>query len=177
LRLKSTFGSNTHFWRNPFFAPRTIAAGASLNGSATMGTGYEREFINENTVTYRRPLGPGTVDLLGGFSVQTGSSESSSSHAQCFPVDATEWNNVSYGTTGNQAVIPYQSLLRLGATFVDIGQTQEVVGEVPSSAAPNPNLKWETKREFNAGIDAGLFNNRLTLNLDAYASVTKDLLL
>ena len=261
LRLKSTFGSNTHFWRNPFFAPRTIAAGASLNGSATVGTGYEREFINENTATYRRPLGPGTVDLLGGVSVQTGVRESSSSHAQCFPVDATEWNNLgsgacqqqvgsdyndwallsvlgranynlrdrylftvtarrdgssvfgannkwaffpsasfawrvsdepfmqhqslfsdlklrlSYGTTGNQAVSQYQSLSRLGATFVDIGQTQELVGEVPSSAAPNPNLRWETKREFNAGIDAGLFNNRITLSMDAYASVTKDLLL
>ncbi|MDR0749432.1 MAG: TonB-dependent receptor [Tannerellaceae bacterium] len=41
----------------------------------------------------------------------------------------------------------------------------------------NKNLKWETTTEYNAGIDAGLFNDRLTLAADAYYKETRDLLL
>src|SRR5207302_1624254 len=261
LHLKSTFGANAHFWRNPFFAPRTIAPGASVNGQADMNTGYDRELINENTATYLRQAGPGTLDLLGGFSVQTGASESSGSHAERFPTDVTAWNDLgsgssqrrvssgysdwallsalgranynlldrylftvtarrdgssrfganhkwaffpsaafawrlsdepflrsqtlfndlklrlSYGMTGNQAVSQYQSLARMNSTFAGIGATQEVVTLVPSGSAPNPNLKWETTRQLNAGVDASLLNNRVTLSLDAYHSVNKDPLL
>ena len=261
LHLKSTVGVNGHFWRNPYFAPRTIAAGASVNGSGSMGTGYDREVINENTANYHRQIGPGTLDLLGGFSVQTGASESSNSHAEGFPTDVIGWNDLgsgssqrrvssgysdwallsalgranynlldrylftvtarrdgssrfgannkwaffpsaafawrlsdepfmrtqtlfndlklrlSYGVTGNQAVSQYQSLSRMNSTFAGIGATREVVTLVPSGSAPNPNLKWESTRQLNAGVDASLFNNRVTLSLDAYHSVTKDLLL
>jgi TonB-linked SusC/RagA family outer membrane protein len=84
---------------------------------------------------------------------------------------------VSYGMTGNQAVTEYQSLSRMVSTFVGIGKGKELVTLIPSGDAPNPDLKWETTRQFNAGIDASLFDNRLTLTLDAYNSVTKDLLL
>jgi len=40
----------------------------------------------------------------------------------------------------------------------------------------NPNLKWETTREYNAGIDAGLLNNRLNISADFYLKETFDLL-
>ena len=38
------------------------------------------------------------------------------------------------------------------------------------------NLKWETTETYNAGIDVGLFNNRVTFSIDAYFKKTKDLL-
>jgi TonB-linked SusC/RagA family outer membrane protein len=38
------------------------------------------------------------------------------------------------------------------------------------------NLKWETTETYNAGIDVGLFNNRVTFSVDAYFKKTKDLL-
>jgi TonB-linked SusC/RagA family outer membrane protein len=262
LHVRSSFGTNTHFWRNPYFAPRTVAPGASANGSASIGTGYDRELINENTLTYRREMGSGTFDALGGFSVQTGASESGPwAHAERFPVDQIEWydlgsgtnqrqvssgfsdwallsffgranyslrgrylftvtarrdgssrfgaNNkwalfpsaafawrlsdepflrdrspfddlklrVSYGTTGNQAVSQYQSLARLVPTFVGLGNNQELVALVPSGSAPNPDLKWETTRQFNIGVDAALLDSRVNITVDAYRSVTRDLLL
>jgi hypothetical protein len=40
----------------------------------------------------------------------------------------------------------------------------------------NPNLKWETTTEFNAGLDVGLFNNRLTIAAERYHRVISDLL-
>ena len=40
----------------------------------------------------------------------------------------------------------------------------------------NEDLTWETTTTYNVGIDLGMFNNRLTLNVDAYYRKTKDLL-
>ena len=38
------------------------------------------------------------------------------------------------------------------------------------------NLKWETTETYNAGLDVGLFSNRITFSVDAYFKRTKDLL-
>jgi TonB-linked SusC/RagA family outer membrane protein len=83
---------------------------------------------------------------------------------------------LSYGTAGNQAIAPYQSLSQLGIAWYNFGTT-EVPALAPSSVMPNPDLRWEQKQELDAGIDAGLLRNRLTLTLDGYRSRTKDLLL
>lgn len=84
---------------------------------------------------------------------------------------------LSYGVTGNQAVNEYQSLARLTTVFVPVGKFNEAVALAPSGAAANPNLKWETQNQVNAGVDAGFLNNRVLLSLDTYQSRTHDLLL
>jgi TonB-linked SusC/RagA family outer membrane protein len=84
---------------------------------------------------------------------------------------------LSYGVTGNQAINEYQSLSRLVSVFVPVGKNNEAVALAPSGAAANPNLRWETQNQINAGIDAGFVNNRLLLSIDAYESRTRDLLL
>ncbi len=83
---------------------------------------------------------------------------------------------LSYGTVGNQAVAPYQSLSRLGVAWYSAGTT-EIPALAPGGGMPNPDLKWEQKTELNVGIDASLLNNRVTLSLDAYHAKTTDLLL
>ena len=40
----------------------------------------------------------------------------------------------------------------------------------------NPDLKWETTTTWNAGLDFGWLNNRITANIDAYYRKTTDLL-
>ncbi len=84
---------------------------------------------------------------------------------------------LSYGVTGNQAINEYQSLARLATVFVPVGKNNEAVALAPSGGAANPNLKWETQNQINAGIDAGFVNNRVLVTLDAYQSRTHDLLL
>lgn len=84
---------------------------------------------------------------------------------------------LSYGVTGNQAINEYQSLARLTTVFVPVGKNNETVALAPSGAAANPNLKWETQNQLNAGVDVGLFNNRVLFSVDAYQSRTHDLLL
>ncbi len=41
----------------------------------------------------------------------------------------------------------------------------------------NPNLKWETTRQLDIGVDFGLFNNRINVTADYYHKKTNDLLL
>ena len=88
---------------------------------------------------------------------------------------------VGYGLTGNQGIPNYQSIVTLGTggkypIFSD-GSTDptyyQTYGPVKN---PNPDLRWETKRELNVGLDFGLFSNRLTGALDYYTRTTKDLL-
>jgi TonB-dependent starch-binding outer membrane protein SusC len=83
---------------------------------------------------------------------------------------------LSYGVTGNQEIGLYQSLARLTTVNATWGGVP-VVGFATQQAAPNPDLKWETTRQYNVGLDFGLLRNRVSGSLDAYHSVTDDLLL
>lgn len=45
----------------------------------------------------------------------------------------------------------------------------------PASLA-NPNLTWETSEQLNIGIDLGMLDDRLTLSIDYFDKLTKDLI-
>lgn len=82
---------------------------------------------------------------------------------------------VGYGITGNQGVEEYISLERLSGGGIMLYEGKWIDGYRPSSN-PNPNLRWEKKSETNIGVDLGMFDNRLILNLDLYDRRTTDLL-
>src|SRR6185503_7571306 len=83
-----------------------------------------------------------------------------------------------WGKQGNQAVLPYQTLLLLKS---DPGALYPFGGVIASGLAAsqvgNPNLKWETATQTNLGIDYGLRNDRITGAFEIYQKNTKDLLL
>jgi len=84
---------------------------------------------------------------------------------------------VGYGVTGTIASNPYQSQTSYAydyaeGAFID---GKWVPGFVPARNF-NPDLRWERKTEYNAGIDFGLFNNRVTGSLDYYTRTVNDLL-
>lgn len=84
-----------------------------------------------------------------------------------------------WGITGQQDIgVSYPSIpLYLGSN----PQAQYQFGNAYyATFRPQPynsNLKWEQTTTINAGIDFGLFNNRVTGTIDAYQRDTKDLLL
>lgn len=85
---------------------------------------------------------------------------------------------VGYGVTG---VIPGSSYMSLNlynyAGYGDIlGLDGEWIKSLEVTQNYNPNLKWETTRELNFGIDYGFFNDRLHGTIDYYIKTTKDLL-
>jgi TonB-dependent starch-binding outer membrane protein SusC len=82
---------------------------------------------------------------------------------------------LSYGVTGNQDIGNYNSLATLTNNPYLFGD-ERVSGYAPTTLA-NPNLKWETTDQFDAGIDLSVFKNRISVTADYYNKKTHDLLL
>lgn len=77
----------------------------------------------------------------------------------------------SGGSVGNQEIGDYEYLQFLEAVHYGDGVAYRV------GNGGNENLKWETTAQYNAGVDAGFLNNRITASVDAYYKKTSDLLL
>ncbi|WP_188746201.1 SusC/RagA family TonB-linked outer membrane protein [Parapedobacter defluvii] len=78
---------------------------------------------------------------------------------------------ISAGSVGNQEIGDYEYLQFLEAAHYG----GEVAYRVGNSG--NEDLKWETTSQYNAGVDVGFFNNRLSAAADVYYKQTSDLLL
>jgi hypothetical protein len=76
----------------------------------------------------------------------------------------------SYGETGNQGIPDFAPLARFGkANYSD------EPGLSPTSLG-NPDLRWETTREFDVGLDVSVFSGRVGIVADYYKKKTDDLL-
>jgi TonB-linked SusC/RagA family outer membrane protein len=89
----------------------------------------------------------------------------------------------SYGLTGNANIDDYgwRQLYSYGTSsdyavsYYNFNYNGEV-GSGPTSVG-NPYLTWETNKQFNVGLDVGLFNNRLSFTFDYYNRKATNLLL
>jgi TonB-linked SusC/RagA family outer membrane protein len=82
----------------------------------------------------------------------------------------------SYGVTGNSEIPAYSSIALLSSNFATMyGDTR--AGGTGINRLANPDLKWEKTAQTDVGIELGLFNNRITLEADAYYRKTTDMLL
>ncbi len=81
----------------------------------------------------------------------------------------------SYGSTGNEGILPYQTNGLLTRTQYDFDGSA-AFGYRPSSIR-NSDLRWETTTTANLGIDFGILGNRITGAVEIYQSKTSDLLL
>lgn len=79
----------------------------------------------------------------------------------------------SYGETGSQAITPYQSLASFSTTSYVLGGNS-AVALVPGRV-PNPDLKWETTKQTDIGIDLSVLGGRISLVADYYYKKTIDL--
>jgi TonB-linked SusC/RagA family outer membrane protein len=81
-----------------------------------------------------------------------------------------------WGVTGNQAVGPYSTLGLLTPVTYSYGTATVYPGYTLGNPA-NPDVKWETSKQLNVGLDASVLANRLNISLDYYNKNTTDLLL
>ncbi len=86
----------------------------------------------------------------------------------------------SYGEIGNQSLPtdnPTQNISNLSEEFGNYAFNGSAVssGAILSSVG-NPDLKWETSKSTNFGIDLGLFDNSLNITLEYFNIVTDDLI-
>ena len=86
---------------------------------------------------------------------------------------------LSYGSLGNQNVAAYKFIRKVttsdfkGFSFGEGSSTASYT----SLSAPNAgDLTWETAHQYNLGLDAGFFKDRLSFTAEAYIRDTKDML-
>lgn len=93
-----------------------------------------------------------------------------------FLKDVREISNLklraSIGRLGNQAVDVAQQNARFyltdPSTPAVFGSGNALTQGVSVGVTPNPNIKWETTTQINAGFELGMLNNRLTIEADYY---------
>lgn len=84
---------------------------------------------------------------------------------------------LGYGVVGNQnfpggAPNPaYVGAVQFFSGPVGFGSSNMING------IPNPNLKWESVKTSNAGVDLGFFNGRIDATIDVYKKVTSDMII
>ena len=78
---------------------------------------------------------------------------------------------LGYGEVGNQAIGDYLFGSPLATVNTPFGTGYRQL------QIPNPELKWETTKQFNAGIDLSLYQGRIDFTLDVYQKYTSDMLL
>ncbi|HVW62960.1 MAG TPA: TonB-dependent receptor [Puia sp.] len=89
----------------------------------------------------------------------------------------------SWGLTGNQGINPYGTLSAYVTDLDDAGSIfapgpgSTIVSGIILGNPGNPDLKWETTEQKNAGIDMDFFGGMLSASVDYFVKNTRNLLL
>lgn len=178
------------------FATINAGAGGTYSGSGSMYEYNRASFFGRINYNFKdRYLIQATVRYDGS------SKFGADSRWGCFPSVAIGWriseeaffpkqdilNNLkfraSWGRLGNENALGYYDFQALISTYNTKYQGY-IQGDAnnpwPGSIArglENRSLRWETTETKNIGFDFGMFNNRLTGNINYYVNRTEDLLI
>lgn len=81
----------------------------------------------------------------------------------------------SYGLAGSQAISSFRSFAILNGVGSFFGDTEEYA--VQNGRPANNNLKWETTKQFDIGLETAFLNGKISFEADYYNKKTEDLLL
>jgi TonB-linked SusC/RagA family outer membrane protein len=85
---------------------------------------------------------------------------------------------LTYGETGNNRVSDFGYLSTFG---LPAGSNYSFKNTYYATALPltigNPDLKWESTAQYDAGLDLSFFNDRINITTDVYRKITSNLLL
>jgi len=180
---ESTAATGTGFAANSL---RSVSVAATRSGTSSRAESKLLSFFSKVSYTYN---GKYTID--GSIRADGSSKFGINKRWGYFPSGGVAWRagqedfiknlnvfdelklRASLGLSGNQNGIgsyAAQGLWSSGANYL------EQPGISPSQLA-NPDLTWETTRQFNVGAEFGFFKNRLSIVADYYNKYTYDLLL
>ncbi|GHU96231.1 SusC/RagA family TonB-linked outer membrane protein [Bacteroidia bacterium] len=173
-----------------------LSRATHLNKFSELGMGQEKPLFNRaNNASLHSLLARANYTLLGKYNLTaTYRADKSSRFAEGhqwghFPSVGLSWNvsdedflagakkvlsqlklRLTYGVAGNQEIGFSEALQEFDPARYN-GQAAYSISNLGNS-----NLRWETTTEYNAGIDAGFLNDRLTFVADVYYKKTSDLL-
>lgn len=172
-----------------FFEYNNIGVGSS---SPTYGSGRSRFAMNSYFARLNYAFKDRYLFTLTGR--EDGSSKFGENHKYAFfPSGAFAWKvseedflkhnkvisnlklRTSYGVTGNSESPAYAALATLANNFAVINGTK--VTGIGIGRLANPDLRWEKTAQYDAGLELGLFNNRISFEADVYYRKTTDMLL
>jgi TonB-linked SusC/RagA family outer membrane protein len=81
---------------------------------------------------------------------------------------------VGTGEVGNQNISRNGQFFSVGSSDYVLGGDRVVANFLQTFG--NPNLRWETVRDTNFGVEMGFFNNALTFSAEYYVKTSEDLL-
>jgi TonB-dependent starch-binding outer membrane protein SusC len=81
----------------------------------------------------------------------------------------------SYGATGNSEIPAYRALAGMASSDVIFGGTRNI--GIGVGRMSNSNLQWEKTQQVDFGLELGLFQNRINLELDLYRRKVNKMLL
>ncbi|MGC1631810.1 MAG: SusC/RagA family TonB-linked outer membrane protein, partial [Gelidibacter sp.] len=79
-----------------------------------------------------------------------------------------------YGVTGNQNIGNYSFASTYNTNLYNFNGV--FVSAAVPTVLPNSNVKWESQKQFNIGIDGTLFNKFMDITIDGYVKNTEDML-
>ena len=84
---------------------------------------------------------------------------------------------LSYGAIGNEKIPgTAQYALIVGGVDAVFGEAEHIEPGATFQGGGNPNLKWEATTQFNAGLNLGVWDDKLMAELDYYQKNTSDIL-
>jgi len=81
----------------------------------------------------------------------------------------------SYGISGSQAIGSYRTMATLDTQNMFFNGTEQP--GVRNGRPASPELKWETTKQLDIGLESAYWGGRLSVEIDYYHKKTKDLLL
>jgi iron complex outermembrane receptor protein len=99
-----------------------------------------------------------------------------------FMKDVTAFSNLKlrlgWGLTGNQEIPDKVSLMSVGTSSnANFSSNGVLIPGITFNRTPNPDIKWETTKQINVGVDFGFFRDRLSGTFDLFSKNTTDVLL
>ncbi len=207
LNYKKTFGIHAFDALAGVSVQQFINTGFSANGSGTLNNalnqlsnqstfnaggfdvsaGLSSAFFRLNYINNDKYLVTGTIRRDGSskfgtrnrYGVFPSGSVAWKLSEEAFLEDSSIINNLklrtSYGLTGNQNIGDFEFITRAGGADYVFGNSA-VIGNAPVNIG-NEDLKWESAKQFDVGVDVGLFGGRLNFELDYYNKKSEDLLI
>lgn len=154
-------------------------ASATVSYFARLDYNYKGKYLLKVSIRRDGSSTFGPDNRFGNFpAVSAGWRVTEEPFMQNLPVLSELKLRVSYGLSGNNAfgntnVYPYAA----GVGSSNYSFYNNVATGLAVSSLGNPLLGWERNQQLDLGVDIGLVKNRISLTVDYYDRITKDLLL
>lgn len=151
FKLKTTLGAELNFIKANDYRSGALPERLANNegGLGFVNNTYRKNLLNENTFLYEKDLGVHSLKVLGGFTWQKVTEETTESSAEGFPNDVVSFNNLALGSDPDTYVVGSGYNQRTLASFlgrINYGYAGKylltLVGRYDGSSVFEEGNKW-----------------------------------